>query len=636
VCTAKHLRSREGLIAALLLCLWPTLVHARCSGSETYHFTASTPAALVTSKVNGAAPGASFCFDGGVKWRMASILRPSNNQTFIANGPDAILDGSVLLPNTIGSGSWSAGSSYYSITAANAGVTLQSTPDRGITCFPVNPGCAYRQDLYLNGVSLVHVLPLSFPPRPPLTAGQWAADYMSNIIYMHDSPVGQTIEMSRTRAAISSNASGVTVTGLVVQKYATSAVDGAIRAANSWTVRNCEARFNHGEGIGVQNGPDPSNNLIQNNSIHDNGEEGIGMGGPGSRTGNRLIGNRIYNNGYAGFNAPGEYGGIKASAQHHLVIQNNIIAKNDGSGIWLDVGTAGAVLSHNVISDSTKEGLRIESSGSNGAIQVVANTLRNNSQKRVMLTGLMFATTGSCAGFPEIAADFSSNVIVLDNSITTSCGGIQVTAGSNDYVHDNLVQGNSLTYCSRSALESDGLTGGRDSLVAWQANTAYRPFQSGAPYAALDANGNTVTTMSTFISGAVAPHWCSSIGCTTSDNGGTWTLRSFGRSVYNANNKFRANKYFFANRSQLANSNWMWSMTNQSGINPVSWATWQSDGQDTGGSAAVAPSRCPTHPRARHGIAARTRQAKIYKDAHQASPSPDSSTSYPNACNSLS
>jgi hypothetical protein len=137
-------KNASGLIAAFLACLWPTMVHAACSGAETCHFTARMPAAVVASTVNSAAPGASFCFGGGVKWRMASILRPSNNQTFIANGPDAILDGSVLLPNKIGSRAWSAGSGYYSIRAANAGVTLQSIPDRGITCFPVNTGCAYR------------------------------------------------------------------------------------------------------------------------------------------------------------------------------------------------------------------------------------------------------------------------------------------------------------------------------------------------------------------------------------------------------------------------------------------------------------------------------------------------------------
>jgi hypothetical protein len=103
--------------------------------------------------------------------------------------------------------------------------------------------------------------------------------------------------------------------------------------------------------------------------------------------------------------------------------------------------------------------------------------------------------------------------------------------------------------------------------------------------------------MSTFISGAVAPHWCTSIGCTNSYNGGTWTLRSFDRLVYNANNKFRASKYFFANSSQLGNSNRMWSTINQSGINPVSWAIWQSDGPDAGGSAAVAAaSGCSMHP----------------------------------------
>jgi parallel beta helix pectate lyase-like protein len=604
---SRALKIASGLIAALLACLRPTLVQAACSGSETYHFTARTSATVVASIINGAMPGASFCFDGGVKWRMASILRPANNQTFIANGPNAVLDGSVLLPNTIGNGAWSAGSGYYSITAARAGLILQKTSDRGITCFSINPGCAYRQDLYLNGVPLVHVLPSSFPPTSSLITGQWAADYAHDVIYMHDSPAGQTVEMSSTPAAISSNASGVMINGLIVQKYATSGVDGAIRAANSWTVRNSEARFNHGEGVGVQNGPDTSHNLVENNSIHDNGEEGIGLGGHGLRTGNQLIGNRIYNNGNAALDAPGEYGGIKASAQKNLVIRGNIISNNDGSGIWLDVGTMDAVLSHNVISGSTKEGLRIESSGSNGAIRVVSNTLRSNAQNRVNLAGLMYAATGSCTGFPEIGVDFSSNVSVLDNSITTSCAGIQVTAGSNDYVHDDLVQGNSLTYRGRGVLRFDSLTGGRDNLAVWRAHTAYRPFQSGAPYAVLDANGNTATTMSTFISGASAPHWCTSLGCTTSDNGGTWILRSFGRSVYNANNRFRANKYCFVNSSQLANSNWMWSTTNQPGINPVSWTTWLSDGQDPGGRAvAPAAASCSTLPRGRHSATART------------------------------
>jgi hypothetical protein len=596
--TAKHPGMRGGLIAALLLCLWPTLVHARCSGSETYHFTASTPAAVVASTVNGAPSGASFCFDGGVKWRMESILRPSNDQTFIANGPDAILDGSVLLPNTIGSGAWSAGSGYYSITAANAGVTLQSTLDSGITCFPVNPGCAYRQDLYLNGIPLVHVLPSSFSPRPPLTAGQWATDYMSNVIYMHDNPAGQTVEMSSTAQAISSSATGVTVNGITAQKYADPAFSGVIATGSLWTVEYSEVRFNHGEGIVTQNGGLANNNLIQNNFVHDNGIEGIGLGG-GNSSGNQVIGNTISNNGFIGTNQPGEYGGIKASAQSsRVVIRENTITNNDGVGIWTDVGSSGVTISLNTVSLSSHEGIRIESSGVNGSVQVTSNTLHSNVQSRVAATGLMFSNTGSCSGNNgEISLIDSANTAVVGNSITTQCGGIGLFADQWGYFHNNLVQGNSLTYCGVSALSpaNNSLIGGSDAVPGWQANTAHRLPSTVYPNAVteiIDGNGNTVTLSANFPSGSSAPNWCTAIGCTTSDNSGTWTLRNLGRPVFNAGNSFRNNKYFFASAAQLTNHNWTWSTTDQPGINPISWATWQADGQDVGGSAAAPAGTC--------------------------------------------
>jgi hypothetical protein len=596
--------ARAGLISLTLVVLsllLAALADAGCQSS----FSAADSSLTITTNINSNCPsGTTFTFAPNTKWRMGSTIEPLAADV-LNGGPNSIFDGSICITGTESScknPDWTHGSGYYSVTASAAGVTLNSTTS-GVTCGSRDPGCAYNQDLYLNDVPLVDVLPASFPPSPALTTGQWAADYVNNVIYMYDNPNGQTVELSSTPYAIASANDGVTIKGLTVQKYATAPADGAVQAASGWTVENGEIRFNHGEGLTFEQGSVPrSNDRFLSNLVHDNGNEGIAGGGCIGSPPCRIIGNRVYNNGWMDACAGGECGGIKISNVLNAVVENNQLRNNDGDGIWTDAGSGGVIILHNAVSDSTQEGIRIEVSGYNGGVnQVLSNTLTDNGQTPVRLTGLMFSATGACAGYAEIDVVASSfNTKVTNNLITTNCGGILVRAGPNDYTHDNFIEGNSLTYCGSEPLNSSALIGGNDTTASWQPSTTYALGQAapeGARWSLLDGNGNTVTAVSNCSSGNSVPRWCTGpIGCTTSDDAGdgncTWKLRTFGRPVYNGNNAFRSNKYFFASSAQLTNENWMWSTTNQEGANPINWATWQAYGQDRLGTVNTSGASC--------------------------------------------
>ncbi len=77
---------------------------------------------------------------------------------------------------------------------------------------------------------------------------------------------------------------------------------------------------------------------------------------------------------------------------------------------------------------------------------------------------------------------------------------------------------------------ADELGGGVNTLFTWilrpPVNIASVEWLAATPYVAgnviVDSGGNMETAQTPFTSGASAPSWCSTTGCTTTDNGGTW------------------------------------------------------------------------------------------------------------------
>ncbi len=115
--------------------------------------------------------------------------------------------------------------------------------------------CVYPEDLYFDNVPLLHVASLG-----AVGPGTWYFDYPHQTIYFANNPSGHVVEASVTSTAFSGSASNVTISGLIVEKYAVPAQFGAIGdqyPGPNWIVTNNEVRLNHSGGIYLQAAAQP-------------------------------------------------------------------------------------------------------------------------------------------------------------------------------------------------------------------------------------------------------------------------------------------------------------------------------------------------------------------------------------------
>jgi len=267
------------------------------------------PSNNIQTLVNANASGTTFVITPGV-YRMQSIV-PKSGNIFLGQ-PGAILNGSRLLTSFARSGS------YYVV-----GGQTQRGSAAGV-CVAGYDGCQYPEDLFFNNVPLQRVTTLA-----AVTLGKWYFDYATAQIYFLDNPTGKTVEIGVTPYAFSGSATGITIKGLIIEKYATPAQYGAI-ADGRWTVQSNEIRLNHGAGIRVG-----SYQLVDSNYIHHNGQQGV----LGNGTGIVIQNNEIAFNNTLGFDYNWEAGGVWLSNSTYLNVQGNYIHDNKGLGIHLDYQT---------------------------------------------------------------------------------------------------------------------------------------------------------------------------------------------------------------------------------------------------------------------------------------------------------
>jgi Right handed beta helix region len=185
---------------------------------------------------------------------------------------------------------------------------------------------AHPEDLFLDGKPLIHVA-----QKSQVSPGKWHFDYDNDRIYLADNPTGQRVELGTTRVAFSPSADGVTVAGLIIEKYAIPAQMGAIgdqTAGKNWQIIGNEVRWNHGAGIRLGD-----RSIAQDNYIHHNGQLGIGAGGQGIT----IARNEIAHNNYAQYNSGWEAGGSKFAQTQNLTVQGNYVHHNNGPGLWTDI-----------------------------------------------------------------------------------------------------------------------------------------------------------------------------------------------------------------------------------------------------------------------------------------------------------
>ena len=344
-------------------------------------------------------------------YRLQSVV-PQSGDSFVGQ-TGAIISGAALLTNFTQDGSY---------WTAEVSVTEQASYPG--SCLSTSPVCMYPEDLFFNNVLKTRVASLS-----DVGPGTWYLDYSNQTAYMGDDPAGQTVEISELPSAFGGGATNVTLSNLIIEKYAAVAQSGAIQPVGTgWTIENCEIRYNHGRGITTY-----SSMNITNNNVHNNGDLGIGGGG----TTVTVSGNQISYNNACGYDWGWEAGGAKFAGITDLIVENNNSYDNNGPGFWNDINSQTVTYTGNQTSANVVAGILIEIS--NG-VTITNNTIVND--------GFVPGETTIWYG-AGILISTASNVTISGNTVTNcmnGIGGIYSDRGDNPsgvpYALQNVVAGN--------------------------------------------------------------------------------------------------------------------------------------------------------------------------------------------------
>jgi parallel beta-helix repeat protein len=342
----------------------------------------------IQAKATAAGPGATLTLQPGV-YRMQTVV-PLNNQTFVGQ-PGAIMSGAKLLTGWTQSGATWYVSGQTQKFADNVGVCAGTYP------------CQPQEDVYRDNALLTRVL-----SQGAVVPGTFFFDYTAQRIYVGDDPTGHVLEAAATEYAFEGSpqgvGTGVTITGLIVEKYATPAQYGAVGHSNmgaNWVVKNSEIRYNHGGGIRGGAGV-----VVAHNFVHHNGEIGaIGYFA-------RVDSNEIAANNTAHFAADWEGGGTKFVSTQNLIVRGNFVHHNHGRGLWTDSNNDGVTYDGNTVEDNEWDGIMHEISYS--------ATITNNVISR---NGALNPNSAEGAGI-MIMASGGTGIDVSGNTLTGNKNGI--------------------------------------------------------------------------------------------------------------------------------------------------------------------------------------------------------------------
>jgi parallel beta-helix repeat protein len=348
------------------------------------------------------------------------MVNPKSGDAFVGE-PGAILNGSRLLTTFTRSGG------YWIATGQTQQAPVNSMA--ATHCLPDFPACARAEQLFINNALLKQVTSLS-----AVGPGKWYFDYGADKIYFVDDPTGKKVETSVSAYAFKGSATNVTISGLIIEKYATPPPAGTIDAGAGWIVKSSEIRYNHGKGIRTG-----SRLQALNNNVHHQGQ--LGIAGSGD---NMLIqGNEIAYNNTAGFTTGWEAGATKFTRTDGLVVRGNFSHHNRGPGLWTDIDNINTLYEDNRVEDNDWRGIFHEVSYK---AVIRNNTCRRNGFKNPLPNISPVDGAG-------ILVSSSPNVEIYGNTIEgnrAGIGALQTNRGSGAYgvhetanlfVHDNkLVQ----------------------------------------------------------------------------------------------------------------------------------------------------------------------------------------------------
>jgi parallel beta-helix repeat protein len=221
----------------------------------------------------------------------------------------------------------------------------------------------------LNELFVDDVLQTRVADWSELGEGKWWFDPEDNSVVLNYDPAGKLVEYSVTQNQTWNNgqSAGVTWENITVEKYCTSAQQGAHHGVN-WHYKNATFRQMHGTGLML--GADGS---AIGCKILDNGQ--CGLAGYQSHNA-RIEGCEIAGNGWVGYNTDWDGGGLKCCTTDNFQMVGNHVHHNMDQGLWLDIDCTNCLYEDNLCEDNRGAGIMYEISY--GGTRIVNNRCLRN------------------------------------------------------------------------------------------------------------------------------------------------------------------------------------------------------------------------------------------------------------------
>ncbi|GAB4528739.1 MAG: hypothetical protein OHK0046_47980 [Anaerolineae bacterium] len=392
------------------------------------------PGDNITSIVSGSPAGTDYLLKAGLH-RMHTFNLKNGDSVVGENGSKMV--GSQVLTG------WTKEGSYWYV----GGISDNFEKLYSISNFDLYQDTTFKRpgwavDLFSNGVMLDHV-----DQKTQLSAGRWWFDDPNNRVYIAQDPATLgVIELSRTRNAITSSATGLYIENLHIAQYANPTQNGAIHlsSAEDMQVLFCTLEWNHA--LGLKYG---DRAVVRNCILQNNGQLGVGGGATNNELFDLVFENNLLRwNNRARYKPTFEAGGSKFSHTHRGLIRNNLVYSNFGKGLWLDVdnGYFGAnIVEHNIVYDNDYEGIYSEigwdciirhnySSGNDD----VSRATTDMSHCQIFISNSSNTEVYNNIVVVEAAGGNGIGVKQRYRGNSTISGGGEWLA-QNNYIHDNII-----------------------------------------------------------------------------------------------------------------------------------------------------------------------------------------------------
>ena len=426
----------------------------------------------IQAKVSAHPGGTEFTLKAGVH-RMQQVT-PKTGNVFVGE-PGAVMSGARLLTTFVREGSYWVATGQTQQGQVHGSCRKEADGTRYL-------GCVYPEDLFIDDQMLWQVTSLG-----EVGPGRWYFDYDADKIYFVDDPSGKKVETSVTRHAFTGSATGVTIRGLTIEKYANPAQHGAIHgnSTGDWVVIDNLVQLNHG--VGIRTG---HRMQVRNNRILRNGQLGIGGGGDDVV----VEDNQIAYNHTAGFSVGWEAGGSKFVKTQRLTVRKNRVHDNDGPGLWTDIDNIYTLYEGNVVEDNRHAGIWHEISYD---AVVRNNTVRRNGSANTTWlwgAGIQIANSSNVEVYGNLVEDNQNGIVgtqqnrgggaygdwklrnfkVYDNTVRMPAGRSGIGVDDGDTVVGEPAGGNQFernTYYVESSTSSHWhwtVSGGRVNWTGWR------------------------------------------------------------------------------------------------------------------------------------------------------------------------